>query len=49
MCVWYLWKYPYCCAIVSVQCAVVSSAFSADTVTRPPIAHTADTGLSLSR
>ena len=49
MCVWYLWKYPYCCAIVSVQCAVVSTAFSADTVTRPPIAHTADTGLSLSR
>ena len=43
MCVWYLWKYPYCCAIVSVQCAVVSTAFSADTVTRPPIAHTADT------
>ena len=46
MCVWYLWKYPYCCAIVSVQCVVVSTAFSADTVTRPPIAHTADTGLS---
>ena len=46
MCVWYLWKYPYCCAIV---CVVVSSAFSADTVTRPPIAHTADTVLSLSR